>query len=103
MSDLKIIGNGHCRDIIYYWELTDDEREDLDWADEDEAFFRYKDNVYALSEFMRISKQAPEPMQAFDGYMSDSFFSGILIRYPCRNEWHTVESDEHVQVYWYMT
>lgn len=103
MSELKIIGNGHCRDILYYWELTEEEQEWHDWANDDNTFFRYKGEVYCIEEFMRISKQAPDAMQEFDGYMSDSFFSGILIKYPCKNEWHTVESTEHVQAYTFMS
>jgi hypothetical protein len=47
----------------------------------DTTFVRYKGVVYDLNEFQLVSKNAPPEMQKFDGYQSDSFFSGVLIRF----------------------
>ena len=57
--------------------------DDFDWMDEDQigdGFFKYKGQWYHLDEFMRISKNAPAPMKKWHGYLSDSFFSGVLIK-----------------------
>jgi hypothetical protein len=50
-----------------------------------EACFWYKGNLYFLSEIMAVNNPVHNPhppdwMKGFDGYMSDSFFSGILIK-----------------------
>jgi len=99
---LRIISNYHSREIIYGWELSEGEREEFDWMTDDEldaeSFFRYKDTVYALSEFMRIEKNAPKEFQGWAGYLSDSFFSGILVRYPS-DSWDT----DHIVVGWYLS
>lgn len=85
MSKLTIITNNHARDIIY--ELTEAEKAEFDWIDfevEDEnyTFFRYRGQAYCLSEFMRIEKYHPNPEFAeWHGYMSDTFFSGIVIKF----------------------
>lgn len=50
-----------------------------EWANEPEASFRYKNNRYFLSEFMACPTIF-DGFTEFDGYMSDSFFSGILIK-----------------------
>jgi len=66
-----VIGNRHWREIEY---------ETPEWGDEPEACFPYKGETYYLSEFMRVSVNAPAWMQSFDGYRNDSFFSGLLVR-----------------------
>ena len=84
MSELTIITNNHKREIVYYWELTQAEKEEFDWIKDNEndyTFFRYKGSTYCLSEFMRIENHSNADFMAWDGYSSDSFFSGILVKY----------------------
>lgn len=84
---LTIITNNVPRDIIESWEISEEERKDFDYIDwskvdrgEDSvSFFRYKGELYDLGDFMRI----PETLdfEGWDGYISDTFFSGILVKY----------------------
>ena len=95
--DLTITTNNVPRDLLYWHELSDAERLELDYIDNGDErgadFFRYRGSIYDLHEFSRIER-APsshpfsltvwednDPLLAFDGYQSDSFFSGIAIRY----------------------
>ena len=70
-----------------------------DWSDgQEELAFKYRDSEYFLSQFMNIhnkvySPNPPEWMLEFDGYLSDSFFSGILIK---------LIDDETVKAYTYI-
>ena len=85
---LKIITNNVPRPLIYGYELTDSEKEDFEYINaseiESSSFFRYKGEVYDPNEFMCIDSvmilHHPE-FKAWDGYQSDSYFSGILINY----------------------
>lgn len=101
-NKLTIISNYHRRDILYWHELTDQERAELDWIEEKEAdeytFFRFKDDAYCLSEFMRTNGHFPG---GWDGYANDSFFSGILIKYPVE-DWGDIDTD-HIIVGWYLS
>ena len=103
MSELEVVTNWHKRDLIYGFELTENERQEFDYYNDDEiqdqTFFRYKGELYDLGEFMRIDKNAPSAFQNFDGYSSDSFFSGILVKYP-KEEWGDYDT-EHIIVAWY--
>jgi hypothetical protein len=85
MNEIKITTNNIPRPILYGYELTPAERAEFDYYNEDELdcamFFRYKGEVYDIGEFMRVPKYNPFP-DAWAGYMSDSYFSGILIRFP---------------------
>lgn len=90
---MKIITNNKPRHIIYGFELSDKEKEQFDYLDNiDEcSFFRYKGEIYGLGEFMRIDKViAPHPQRPgwenWQGYSSDSYFSGVLVRYTSDNE-----------------
>lgn len=42
--------------------------------------FRYRGHRYYLDEFMCIESYMPDYMQEFDGYLTDSYFSGVAIK-----------------------
>lgn len=80
MKAPKIIGNGHEIEIQYDFE-----------GGEDKSYFVYKGQKYTLSDFAAVHNKAwnpnpPQWMLPFDGYLSDTFFSGILIKYNEENE-----------------
>lgn len=93
MNSIKIYGNNH--EIETYYAVPE-------WNEEgeEELAFKYKDNEYFLSEFMNIHNKIynpnpPEWMLEFDGYKSDSFFSGILIK--------LIDNGEAVKAYTYIS
>lgn len=90
---MKIVTNGHERLLLNYDQLSAKEQADFDWTGAADAdYIRYKGNVICVSEFMRSGDVFP----GWDGYSSDSFFSGLLVRY--------VEDDnDRVIMGWYMT
>lgn len=89
-SGLKIITNGIPRLLVNGYELTSKEREEFDYLKEEElddnTFFRYRGNTYGLNEFMRINNM-PD-FKDWDGYSSDSFFSGIVVKYCDCEPWY---------------
>ena len=98
MSELTIITNNHKRDILYWHDLTPKERKEFDWivdsdtvTAEDSEFFRYRGSVYCLSDFERVTGDS---FYGWDGMHGDSFFSGILVKYP-REDWGGIDT-EHV-------
>lgn len=60
-------------------------RKEFDWlSDEDfenESFVTYKGYTYAMSQFMRVENEATGDFAGWHGYHSDSYFSGVLIRF----------------------
>jgi hypothetical protein len=93
-SQVRVITNHVPRDVVDAWQLTPAERQNfhyLDWqaieAGSDSAsFFRYKGEIYDLSEFSAdygITRGAglPDCLSAWDGYLSESFFSAVVVRY----------------------
>jgi hypothetical protein len=82
---VDICTNWVPRDVINAWELTPAEREDFDYLDwdrieagEDSAeFFRYRGDLYYLE-----SEGTPAFAPGWHGYLSDSFFSGVIYRFP---------------------
>lgn len=90
---LTIITNNVPRDILYAWDLTEKEKAEFDYLFKslsteccDNAlaatFFRYKGQVYDLGEI--TSCDLSPSLQGWNGYHSDSFFSGIVVKYPTR-------------------
>lgn len=87
---MDIKTNNHWRPFLYGCELPDKVRADFDYIDADEIdghdFIKYRGRYYDSGEFMRIDRAtAPHPQrpnwEEWHGYQSDSFFSGILIRF----------------------
>jgi hypothetical protein len=94
MSDtLTIVTNNVPRNLLYWYELTAKEQAEFDYLDtenkrNDAEFVRYNGWTYDLAEFMACpssDRATPQMRDAgfhkWSGYHSDSFFSGILVRY----------------------
>jgi hypothetical protein len=95
MSDtLKIITNNVPRDIL--WDLPESDRKEFDyikWSDVDNgiesvAFVNYKGQLYDLNDTEGVF---PADRSWF--YVSDSFFSGVLFRYPA-DEFGTYDTEQ---------
>lgn len=80
--------NHQQRPILYWYELTEKEQAEFDYLDNEEVqewatFVRYKGNVYHMQDVMAINRRECLPLgfHKWDGYVSDSFFSGVLFKY----------------------
>jgi hypothetical protein len=93
-SKLTVRTNHHHYPLLSGYELTPKERKELDYLTDDELnessdrFFRYRGQVYDVQEFMRCDPNSPFNQhrnmlahKQWQGYQSDSFFSGVVIRY----------------------
>lgn len=90
----KIITNNHLHDLLSFYELPKKYQKkalsDYDYMDdinESDGWFIYRSCLYHLDDFMAVhntfyNPNPPTWMQAYDGYLTDTFFSGVLIRYP---------------------
>jgi hypothetical protein len=80
---LTIITNNQSRNLLSYNELTPKEQEQFDYLTDDfkssEDYIRYRNYVYALSDFEN-NIHNPE-LKGWIGHMNDSYFSGICIKY----------------------
>ena len=95
-GNIEIIGNGHEKPLLSWHELTEKEKKEFDYDGmENDLFFRYRNWIHTLSDIMYIDKNTPAWMQAFDGYSSDSFFSGILVT--------LTEDSDYIKVYTYIS
>lgn len=98
MDKITVKTNNVPRDIIDGFQLSADERKEFDYlawdkidAGEDSAlFFRYRGDLYDLGNFMRgnpvTDDSLPAQLRTWDGYMSESAFSAIVVRYANDNE-----------------
>lgn len=82
---LTVITNHHERKVMDAWELPESKRKDFDYLDwpaildgrDSASFVEYRGEIYDLGEFERV----PEPLNDWDMYQSDSYFSGIVARF----------------------
>jgi len=86
---LIIKTNKHWHNCLYGYELTEKEAKEFDYIDEKDFplhdFARYRGVVYDLHEFIPtrpgpFNPGLPVEFGDWDGYASDSFFSGVLIK-----------------------
>lgn len=84
---MKIITDSKPRYLLELHELTDKEREDFQYVNEDDPggyrFFRYRGKVYDTNEFMRIPYycEADHPLRKWQGYHAEGFYAGVVLRY----------------------
>lgn len=84
---VRITTNNVPRLLIDSYQLSEKEREEFDYVDwqgveegrESATFFRYRGRLYDLGEFQYTGQTGN--FSGWDGYQSDSFFSGIVVRY----------------------
>jgi hypothetical protein len=77
--------NNRPRLILGWHDLSKKEQAEFDWMDEETRsggnFVRYKNWVYYINDFMRCPPEVEE-FKGWDGYEADSYFSGILVKWP---------------------
>lgn len=88
MPDITVRTDHKYKDVIYWEQLTPKEQKEFDWIASsdtlttDEAeFIRYRDWVYCLNDVMALTHNAPDEFNGWDGYESDTYFSGVLFKY----------------------
>ena len=81
---MELKTNNHWRTFVYANEVPEEILKDqFSYLDSDvyDEFFNYRGVWYHLSDFMRIERHSACPFpDGWEGYYSDSFFSGVLIR-----------------------
>jgi len=73
---MKITSNYHKRLFLFGYEVPEEIHEDYDHLPEDEHgdnWIKYNENYYHISDFMKYDDEF------WNGYVGDSFFSGVLI------------------------
>ena len=60
-------------------------RSQYDWMDKDDlecnyGFFKYRGCFYHLQDFLRVDNESTGDLVGWDGYSSDSYFSGVVIK-----------------------
>jgi hypothetical protein len=76
---VRIKTDNKWRMFKYGYELPKKCRKEFDWMSDEEysthSFAYYRKRYYALGEFMVFTEK-----NAWDGYIADSYFSGIVIK-----------------------
>lgn len=84
---MTIKTNNRFRDLIHWYDLSEKERKEFDYLDTEDRqaeaeFVRYRGWIYDLGEFQIIPRNCNWiGFEKWSGYLSDSYFSGIVIRY----------------------
>lgn len=99
VNGVTIRTNGHHLELIDATWLNETEQAEFDYLDwsaikdgtDTATFFRYRGDLYDLGQFMRViphGSKSSHPTDCdndafggWDGYQSDSFFSGLLVKY----------------------
>lgn len=80
---IQVISNYHYRDLLCWYDLPESEREDFDYVEEEERvslrFFKYRGVWYDSYEF--YAEVPPNIPGSWNAFQSDTFFSGVLIRF----------------------
>ena len=91
METMQIVTNNQYRPIIDAYELSEKERQEFDYLDwnaidqgsDSASFFKYKGQIYDLGEFQVVTETLENchGLKGWNGFSSDSYFSGVLIKF----------------------
>ncbi len=88
---MEIITNNTPRELVCFLDIPAAKQDDFDYLDTDEhcspRFVKYKGEYYDTFEFTRVGGTS-NPLKGWDGVQSDTFFSGVLIKW--RDEYEAV-------------
>jgi hypothetical protein len=78
--------NNIPRELIDWSDLTNKEQAEFNYVSDPQyatqRFFRYRGWTYDVQEFMSTHDMG-STLRGWDGYSSDSYFSGILVKLVC--------------------
>jgi len=83
---IQIKTNNQFRKIVYGYEIFENNkiRKEFDYLNDEEFiatdFICYRGHWYSLGDFMRVENEATGDFAGWDGYLSDTFFSDVLIK-----------------------
>lgn len=79
---MEIITNNKPRDLLYWEDLTANQKLDFDYLEDPDlaSFFKYRDQVYDLGEFLRIDHNDALSGLGWHGISSQGYFNGILVK-----------------------
>ena len=94
MSTLTIKTNHRPRDLQTIFDYSIPQqvkiRKQFDYYSEEElaelALFDYKGSIYSLDDFMWLEGINPLKVQGWEGYSSDTYFSGVVVKFTEDNE-----------------
>lgn len=86
---MDIITNNVPREVVEAYELPIDVRDEFDYLDwtniemgaDSATFVKYKGQWYDLGDFISTNAPGLDAFSEWDAYVSDSFFSGVLVKY----------------------
>lgn len=82
---ITIKTNHHWHELLTWHDIPESERADFDYIDSEERFsprmFCYRGRWYDTNEFFVIPQSLPAELREWSGYQSDSYFSGVVVRY----------------------
>jgi hypothetical protein len=82
---VNIRTNHHPRDLVSWWDLPESVRSDFDYIDGESRFsprlFCYRGEWYDSNQFFELPDHPDWRGLRWNGYQSDSYFSGTLVRY----------------------
>jgi hypothetical protein len=83
MNGMKVVvkTDNRKRPTVSWYELPEKEKEYFDYGCTDHTFVKYKGQYHDLNNFMGLSKFREKHLDRWDDYSSDSFFSGVLVRW----------------------
>ena len=87
---MNIITNNQPRDLMHLCDFStaDQEkiREQYDWMNPEDieynyGFFKYRGQFFHLTDFIRTPSESISELQHWEGYSTDSYFSGTVVRF----------------------
>jgi hypothetical protein len=84
MGDLTIKTDHKWKNFSYRYDVPKkvlrEQFSHLNEEDNSDGFLCYRGHWYHLSDFMRANGHPDSAFNKYDGYASDSYFSGVLIK-----------------------
>ena len=100
IDTIKIVTNGHHRELQCLSDIPAGAAEDFDYIDEEEHYsprlVQYRGAWYDINDMIVTSQSGQLSLSEWEAYASETFFSGVVVRFVPEEDYEVIQIGTYI-------